>query len=290
MSADNDRLLERIGAGDTLRALSLLQPESGNGDPRLALNRALYGAGGEEDEERIRAADQQHRAALSQAQGAERATLLYNLGCFALRQDDVVEARMRFGEVLELEPGHLMARHNLACAAELLAETEEARREYRAVLAQNPHAALSRLNLAQLALQDGEYEEGLEHLETLVTEQSGNMGVLLYLCRGLILRGSAADLERVLSLVGPGSEAERYVDLQECRAFALFQLGDLEDAEAAFQALLDSDADNAFALAGMIKLLGQRGDFDALHAYAERLHAVAPGDATAKLIQELESA
>jgi tetratricopeptide (TPR) repeat protein len=288
MSKENDRLLELIGKGDTLQALNRLYSADPGSDARLAINRALYGPGGEEHGERIREAEQRHRASLGGLSDGDRVTTLYNLGCFALSQDDVVEARLRFAEVLELHPQHLMAHHNLAYAHELLAETDEARREYQAVLDQNPACALSRLNLAQLALQEGDYASGLSALEALHGEDPGNMGLLLYLCRGLLLRGESADFRRVLELVD--SEAERYVDLQECRAYAQYLLEDLDGAERTFQQLLEAGADNVFALAGMVKVLGQRGDFAGVRAYMKRYQAVNPSESGAELLSELAGA
>ncbi|HKI99803.1 MAG TPA: tetratricopeptide repeat protein [bacterium] len=288
MSTDNDRLLELIGKGDTLQALNLLFADASSGSTRLAMNRALYGPSSEEAGERIRAADQEQRTRLGGLSGDAQATALYNLGCFALNQDDVMEARLRFAEALELQPGHLMARHNLAYAHELLAETDDARREYAAVLAQNPDCLLTRLNLAQLALSEGDYETGLDDLEALYRDDPGNMGVLLYLCRGLLLRASPPDLERVLALLGENPAAERYVDLNECRAYALYLMGDLDAAEAAFRQLLDVGGDNLFALTGIIKVLGQRDDLTALQPYVERYRAQHPSEAVDTMLQDLK--
>jgi tetratricopeptide (TPR) repeat protein len=285
MSTANDRLLELIAKGDSLQALNLLQ--SGGADALLGVNRALYGPLSEANGARVRDQDRQHRAQVSAVQGEAQVTALYNLGCFALMQDDVLEARLRFTEVLEQEPQHLMARHNLAYAHELLAETDDARREYQAVLDQNPDCVLTRLNLAQLALQEGDYGSGLEDLEALHAADPANMGVLLYLCRGLLERGEPADLARVLQLLGQSAAAARYVDLQECRAYALFRQEDMEGAEAAFRQLLESDGDNLFALTGLIKVLVQRNELKALKPYVERCQALAPSDAMAGLLEDL---
>jgi tetratricopeptide (TPR) repeat protein len=290
MSTDNDRLLELISKGDTLQTLHLLFADGAPGGARLELNRALYGPASEAHDARLRAADQQHRTRVGSLSGPEHVTALYNLGCFALSQDDVMEARVRFAEALELDPQHLMARHNLAYAHELLAETDDARREYQAVLAQNPDCVLTRLNLAQLALAEGDYEGGLAHLDALHRQDPGNMGLLLYLCRGLLLRGSPPDLERVLALLQEARDTERYVDLQECRAYAQYLLGDLEAAETAFRQLLEASPDNLFALTGMLKVLGQHGRPEDVRPYAERYQALHPSEAIAAVLKDLTGA
>ncbi len=118
-----------------------------------------------------------------------------------------------------------MARHNLAYALELLADTGEARAEYERVLAANPASVITQLNLALLDLQEGQYEAGLQRLERLYADDPDNIGLVLYLCRGLLVRGAPGDLEGVLELVGQQADAERYPDLRECRAYALYCTG-----------------------------------------------------------------
>lgn len=287
MSTDNDHLLELIGKGDTLRALNQLYTDSAPTGGRLALNRALYGAAGDGGEGLLDTALETQRARLGTLDERDRATAIFNLGCIALSQDDVDEAILRFGEVLEMEPQHVMARHNLAYAHELMAETDEARREYEAVLAQNPASALTRLNLAQLKLQGGDVEAGVADLEALHRSDGDNMGVLLYLCRGLLERGGEDDLRAVLERLEASAEAMRYVDLQECRAFALFQLGDLDGAEQAFRQLLETSADNLFAITGMLKVLGQRNDYKGMKPFAERHQALDASDAGAAMLTDL---
>jgi tetratricopeptide (TPR) repeat protein len=290
MSNENERLLELIGQGDTLQALNLLYASGGDGEPGFALNRALYGPVSDAHDDAVRAAEQAHRGGLAGRSPEERIATLYNLGCFALMQDDVMDARLRFSEVLELDPAHRMARHNLAYAHELLAESEDAEREYRAVLARYPDSGLTRLNLAQLHMQQGDYEAGLEALEALHADAPDNLGVLLYLSRGLLTRGSAPDLARVLQLLEQAPDAESYVDLQECGAYARYLQGHLDEAEHAFRQLLEGGPDNRFALTGLIKVLAQRGAFAELKPIVERYHALAPSEATTALLTDLAEA
>jgi len=290
MSTENDRLLALIANGDTLQALNRLLADPAPTDPRLAINRALFGPVDDATTELVAASVNEHRMQVGGSAGPARVATLYNLGCFALQQDDVLEARLRFAEALELAPEHLMARHNLAYCHELLAESDAARAEYQAVLSQNPDCALTRLNLAQFALQEGDYEAGLEDLEALYADDPGNMGVLLYLCRGLLQRGEAADVERAMALLDQTADAERFVDLQECRAYALFKQGDLEAAEAIFRTLLEAAPDNLFALTGMIKVLGEGGATAELKGYAERYQALQPSESISALLADLAAA
>lgn len=287
MTMDNDALLELICHGDTLQVLHRLLTEADGGGARVAMNSALYGPPDDASEELIRSADQAHREHIGTLEGPQRVTALYNLGCFALSQDDVMEARMRFAEVLERAPGHVMARHNLAYAHELLAETDEARHEYRAVLAQHPQVSLTRLNLSQLSLAEGEHEQGVEQLEALYAEEPDNLGLLLYLCRGLLLRATPQDLERALTLLVDNEATNRFVDLQECVAFAHYLLGDIDAAETAFRELLEADGNNLFAITGMMKVLAQRPDLEGLKAYAERSQALSPSEGVAAVLREL---
>lgn len=290
MTAENDRFLERYLKGDTLNGLNLLLDESGGGSLRFALNRAMYGPADDAGAEQIREQESAHLARLSGLSDDEKATALYNLGCFALVQDDVLAAQMRFAEALRVDPDNLMARHNLAYAHELLAETAEAQEEYEAILARNPGSVLTRLNLAQLKLQAGDYEQALDDLQALHSQDPDNAGVLLYLCRGLLLRGTGADIDQVLELVNNAPDAQRYVDLQECRAYALYLQGDADAAELEFNKLLENDAENLFARLGLIKIFAQRGDFATLATHVEQLQARNPSDEMTELLAQLNLA
>jgi tetratricopeptide (TPR) repeat protein len=290
MTAENDRFLQRIAEGDTLSALSLLASGAARaGSARLTLNAFMYGPSDEEHQEPVREAEQAHLERVGQPDPIGQAAVLYNLGCFALVQDDILTARLRFVEALQQEPDNLFARHNLAYALELLAETEQARAEYERVLAGNPGLALTRLNLALLDLQEGDDGRGLETLEALHGEHPDNMGLLLYLCRGLLLRGSPSDLERVLALTGEAPGLASYLDLQECRAYALFLRGEMDAAEAGFAGLLEQNGENRFALGGMLKVLAHRSDFKAMQPYAERYAGLSPNENLKELLVELET-
>jgi tetratricopeptide (TPR) repeat protein len=285
---DNDQFLEQIVRGNTLEALNRLYhaPQAAE-DGRLLINRALYGARDEDNLERVKGEEERHLAALGEATEKEKAALLYNLGCFSLHLDEILEARIQFDEAVKLQPDNLMARHNLAYAYELMAEFDEAKAEYARVLEQNPGCVLTRLNLAQLRIQEGTYEEGLEELHQLHVQQPDNVGLLLYLCRGLLLRGTTRDLEEVLELLEQHPESSHFLDLRECRAFALYLLGEVDEAERGFNELLEENPDNLFARLGVIKILANRGNLAELTPHLEHYQALNPSEDIASLLRDL---
>lgn len=284
---ENDAYLGEQARGNTLDALNRLFSAPSEGDLRHQLNRMLYSSADEDSLARTADIADQLLARLPEASDEERGALLYDLGCIALQQDDVNEARIRFSEVLELEPDNAMARHNLAYAHELMADYDEAHREYETVRAQNPEFVLAGLNLALLKLQEGDYEGGLSDLHRMHNADPDNVGLLLYLCRGLLLRGTPADVQEVLDVLERQPDSNAYADLRECRAYALYLMGDAVQAESAFADLLAEDENNLFARMGLIKLLAARNDFESVKPHLERYHEQNPTEATATLLRDL---
>ena len=271
----NDQLLEIIARGDTLSAVHYLVHQEVTDEGALALNKALY-THSENAHQVVEDARVRLHKMLPTLSGDLLATVLFNLGCIALSQDDVVEAVTRFQEVLELQPENTMARHNLAYSNELLAEFQEARADYERVLSENPTQVLTRLNLALLDLMETDYETGLNTLHELHAADPNNLGLTLYLCRGLLLRGTTHDLEEVHELTESTPGAQDFLDLRECRAHALYLLGDTEGADKAFSHLLEENPDSVFALTGRIKMLAIKNDFETLSEYVQRLHELSP--------------
>lgn len=277
--SENEQFLQRVAAGNILQALADARAGSAPGAaPLLTLNRALYGAGSEAEHNTLREEESRLLGRLGQAQGAEREALLYNLGCIALSDDEILDARMRFAEVLRHNPRHVMAQHNLGYACELLAELDSARSEYEKVLTLKPDCTLTRLNLAQLRLLTGDADGAVVELDALHAADPDNVGLLLYRCRARLARGHEEDLEQVVQLLDGRTVTEQFPDLRECLGYALHRLGDLEAAERTFAVLLEHQAENAFALVGMIKVLAAQGRTDELGPYVERHRRIDPDD------------
>jgi predicted Zn-dependent protease len=286
MSAD-DPILRLICRGDTLEGLRQLLAARQDGESGARrLNRALYGPSSAANRDRIEQERRSHLARLPAAQGAERALLLHNLGCLALYQDEVLEARERFQEVLSLQPEHRFARHNLAYAEELLAEYDQAQEQYDRVLQQDPGFALSRLNRALLRVQTGDVAAGVADLRAMHENDPDNMGILLYLCRALLTTGNPHDAQAVLDVLEAGSGWVQFLDLRECRSYALFVQGRQEEAEAAFRDLIAAMPGNLFSRLGLIKTLAAQGRFGNLAAELEAYEALQPPESVQALIDE----
>lgn len=290
MSTDNDHFLDTIVQGNILGGLEKLS-SSGDGDASapLALNRLLYGAAGEEQLQLMRDEEARLVERLEGLADEELATAYYNLGCFSLVQDDIVTARDRFNEAVRLAPRNLMARHNLAYAHELMAETDQAREHYQTILAQKPDCPLTRLNLAQLRVQEEDLDNAVMEIEDLQRSDRGNRGLLLFLSRALLFRGGKSDAETVIQLLTEVDQLIHYPDLYECLAYALFLFEDYDEAEKAFTALLDDNADNHFARMGLIKILGIQGKFKEILTHVEIHQGANPTEKMGELLEALKN-
>jgi len=282
-------VLELMSSGNTLEALRHLYA-LGDSEPLARLNRALYAAARDGNDALLMEERERLLVLLTRASGEARAVILYNLGCLALAEDEVVEARLYFRQALAAWPEYLPARHNLAHTCDLLAEEDEAVELYQQVLAAMPEMALSRLNLALIDLELGRRESGLASLRQLLSEQPGNPSFTLHLCRAILATANPSEAAEVPTLLGELNDWQRFPDLRECHAFASYLLNELSEAEAAFRGLLDDDPNNQFARVGLMRILAGREAWQELSSHAEALHAAAPTDQTAHLIQQLSDA
>lgn len=290
MTRDNDQFLESIIKGNILGGLELLYAVGGDGPSgSLALNRLLYGGMEEEQLDIIREEETSLAGKLSALEDSEKALAFYNLGCFSLVQDDVVSSKDRFAQAVELSPSDLMARHNLAYAHELLAETEEARGHYQIIQEQKPDCAITRLNLAQLSLQEGDTATALNELQGMYDRDTGNKGLLLFLCRALLFRAEPEDVEKANQLLGVIPGLKQYPDLHECLAYAMYLSNKYDEAEQAFSELLVENDENQFARLGMIKVLCENSDFKGMEKHIERYEELNPNDKTRELLEIIKS-
>jgi len=279
--SENEQILELIAAGDTLLGQKRLFAPAPSGAPATndalaTLNRALLTPPSDANAEMVQKAKDEHLALLATTHGSELALVLFNLGCFALYQDDVQEAQIRFNEVLKLDPDNRYARHNLAYSYELMADLPEARAHYERITHRPDDLALSRLNRALLRGEEGNTKGSAADLRELHRQDPRNMGALLYLCRALLASKTAEGAQEVVDLLNERKEWSEFLDLCECRAYALYVLGQAKEAETSFRELLAASEDSLFARLGLIKSLAVRGDLKTVKQELERYQALDP--------------
>lgn len=275
--------------GNTFQSLGSLIGRSGEGDVRLELNVHLFTPHGQESQHRI----QQEAAAqfdrMSEASERELAAISYNLGCFALFQDDIFAAKIRFAEAVRLRPDYSEALHNLAVAHELMADFDEARAELNRALELDPENGLSRLNLALIYREEGDTEEALRLLREQVRAHPGNMGLLYHLCRTLLARRAAEDAREVRELIEESPGWERVTAIRECLGQALLQLGELAEAEQLFREILGEGPPRPFSRIGLIKVLSAQERFVEVLEQAKLAEAEAPSAEMQQIIEMIQA-
>lgn len=285
--SDIERVLQLLRRGNTLAALRGLSQAEGGSHPLADLNRELYGRAGE-GWELVEAQISRHLQGLASAPQDEKALLSYNLGCFALAQEDVFTAKLRFAESAQMRPGFAAALHNLGYTHELMTEFPEAEAAYREALAADADCALTRLNLALVYLAQGERDRALQQLRELQAADAKNQGALLFLCRTLLRRPDVENATEVKALLDAQPGWEEFLELRECRGFSLLLLGESDGAEVEFRAVLERDDTRRFARVGLIKVLAAKKDFTNLLREADRLTELEPAPEVERLTGELQ--
>lgn len=113
-------------------------------------------------------------------------------------------------------------------------------------------------------------------VRALYRKDPANMGLLLYLCRALLANGNKEGAKEVVDLLDHSKDWLEFLDLWECRAYALYLLGQTNEAESAFRELLTASPDSLFARLGLIKTLAVRGSFHELKQELERYESMNP--------------
>ncbi len=287
----NTQVQRLLRQGNTLAGLQrLLAVPAGELSGAAALNRALYALPTPANHALVAQAKAPLHERIAQSGEQVQPDWLFNLGCIALYEDEILNAHYYFSEVLRQAPGRLAARHNLAYTLELMTDVEEARSEYEQVLADDAGFLLSRVNLALLDLATGSADAGIGDLEALHQAHPDNHGLLLYLCRALLTRRAPGDAEAVIARLAAGDGPRAYQDLAECRAFACYLARDYGAAERAFQDLLAAEPRSLFAVTGMLKVAFARRDRSTLRQYAHRYHALNPDETADALLAALAEA
>lgn len=287
MSNEGDfhKLLE---SGDSLGVTRMAAEHLRNGgENALALNAILYSPQQGDPEARIQQEKARLLELLAEAAESERAALLYNLGCIALYNDDILAAKLRFREAGRLRPGHYPSIHNLAHAHELMADFDDARSELERAHNANPGSALTRINMATICFISGEAEQGLEILRELAQQDPANMGVTLHLCRGLVEHGGPEGAEEARALLDTRPGWERHPQLKACRAYACYLADAWDEGEALFREMVETDPEDEFARLGLIKTLAAQEKFDQLPEQLELYKALNPLQSVDHVIEKV---
>jgi tetratricopeptide (TPR) repeat protein len=195
--------------------------------------------------------------------------------------------------LLERVPGHVEAHVWRGLAQEGMFHLPEALKDYRRAVELNPAHETARLRLAEGLLFRGEFQEALEHLETLRTQGPASAAVLLDLarCRRLLGEPERARelLDEAVAFQAPPAAVYRE------RGSLALDMGNLADAERWLRQAHAVDAHDTLTCYKLAEVLAQTGrkaegeeylaksrriDTDA-HRLEEIVHALGsrPGDA-----------
>ncbi|MCZ6646139.1 MAG: tetratricopeptide repeat protein [SAR324 cluster bacterium] len=283
-----EEALEHLLQGNTVEARRLLATHADSTEePCATTNAVLTTAVDDAGTMRIQEEKARHLNLLSQADGRERALLLYNLGCFALYQEDILTAKLRFGEAARLQPNHLPTLINLACAHELMADFDDAAAELERALMLDPASPLARLNRALLRNSMGETGEGIQALRILAAENEENPGIALHYCRALLSQPSAENGTEARELIERHPELMEHKELKECLAFACYRSGELEAAGQLFSELLAENESRLFPRMGLIKVLVAQDRFEEALPHLERYQEHAPSSEVDEVIAKV---
>ena len=276
-----------LECGNTLEAASLAGEHADDGGgSTLALNALLYNPGRGDPEDCIQQEKARLLELLANAPESERAALLYNLGCIALYNDDILAAKLRFREAGRLRPWHHPSLHNLAYAHELMADYDEAQAELERALNANPGCALTLINMAAISFVTGQVERGLDILRELAQKDPDNIGVALQLCRGLLEHGGAEEAEEARALLNEHPEWDRHPQLKACRAYACYLAAAWGEAEAVFREMVEANPEDEFARMGLIKTLAAQEKFEELPEQLEQYKALNPPQSVDHVIEK----
>ena len=288
--SENDNPLHLIHRGDTLTGKRELKKLSSTGySPTIRLNSTLYGLSNQDSAGQLETEKKRHLKLLQESNREDRGTLLYNLGCFALYESDLITAKLRFSEAVRLLSELPEPLHNLGYAHELVTERKEAKHAYQRAISMDPTFGLSRVNLSNIYMLENRPEEAFEELRGLLNRDPLNAGVLYQLCRLRLKKPDEGAAREILDRTDVFSYWPEYLELKECRAAALLHLNQDEEAQALFREVLEMEERHFFSWVGLMRILAKQGRWDEMLGHGMRMLELFPSQELEALINRLKN-
>jgi len=225
-----------------------------------------------------------YRAAMQRAPDAYRWP--YLLGILLTPQDPVA-AEAALATACRLQPDDIPAQRRRADLLERLDRRDAARDIYQALLAKDADNAFARLGLGRVALHDGDITAAIEHLERAARALPDSRRAWSALARAYARADRTADAERAARVAASLDQqddhagasdpvyyqvlaAARHAEGALRRSEMFRRAGRLDEALAAARRATELDPDNAYAWAGLGRILVQMGQYAAARDAAER--------------------
>jgi len=208
--------------------------------------------------------------------GRKKAEACYRLGCIALRQEDMISAKMRFEEAAVLAPDVAAVFHNLGYVNEMLADTSGARAAYTKALELDPHLTLSQVNLGLVLLLEGNREAALNELGQANSQNPDSLTACTQLVWALLNSGESDDIQQAQQVLADYTGERENSTFLDCQGAMQLAVRQFEAAEQSFRDSLKSSPNREFATVGLLRALAGKRDFTALLVEAELLQSTRP--------------
>jgi tetratricopeptide (TPR) repeat protein len=208
---------------------------------------------------------------------------LTNLGLVEMQRGNLARARLQFERARRINPDLAQPHHALGVLAERERRPDIAAEHYRDALKVNPGFGASRANLARVLFAAGKFDEAREQFLRLVEVDPAQLAGRTGLAETLLMLGrtdeSDAVVEKALKDFGQTPELVLLVGRRQSRH------GELEQAEATFSNLTNTNDDNARAAWSWLAATRlTRGDIQGALDAAEKTFALDRNDPVATYV------